>query len=268
MFAVRRKGQEYKMQSKTPQEITDSENICQRKDLAAAQASPPDPLPAGFKSFMQREQQEKIDRYHILNKIAVKGGILFTGSSLMEQFPILELMMNAGIHKIAYNRAVGGFTTDNMLRNMDAQIFGTEPSRIFINIGTNDIANAAVTFRQALNHTLQNYAEILRQIKERLPETDVYLMAYYPVNDTDKVPDEVWAKNMFVNRNNQNIPIANTAVEKLAAEFGYHYINANAGLTDERGMLKKEFTVEGIHMYANGYQVVFENLKKYLLIEV
>ena len=27
---------------------------------------------------------------------------------------------------------------------------------------------------------------------------------------------------------------------------------------------EKEFTVEGIHMYANGYQVVLNNLKKYL----
>ena len=29
-------------------------------------------------------------------------------------------------------------------------------------------------------------------------------------------------------------------------------------------MLKKEFTVEGIHMYANGYRVVLENLRPYL----
>lgn len=262
MFAAIRKEHGYNM--KTTQEVMDAQGICPIKGRPEAQACPPDPLHDAIKGFMQREQQEKIDKYHILNKIAVKGGILFTGSSLMEQFPVLELMMNAGIHKIAYNRGVGGFTTDDMLRNMEAQIFGTEPSRIFINIGTNDIANSSVTFRQALSHTLQNYAEILRQIKERLPLAEVYLMAYYPVNDTDKIPDAQWAENMFVNRNNRNIPIANTAVEKLAAEFGCHYINANAGLTDERGMLKKEFTVEGIHMYANGYQVVFENLKKYL----
>jgi len=29
-------------------------------------------------------------------------------------------------------------------------------------------------------------------------------------------------------------------------------------------MLKAEYTIEGIHMYANGYRVVLENMKKYL----
>ena len=54
------------------------------------------------------------------------------------------------------------------------------------------------------------------------------------------------------------------AVKKLAEKMGYHYIDVNAGLCDERGMLRREFTVEGVHMYANGYQVVLKNLKPYL----
>ena len=58
--------------------------------------------------------------------------------------------------------------------------------------------------------------------------------------------------------------LANQAVEKLAKELGCQFINVNDGLTDERGKLKKEFTIEGIHMYANGYQVVLDNMKKYL----
>ena len=89
-------------------------------------------------------------------------------------------------------------------------------------------------------------------------------MAYYPVNETDKVPDGEWGKTLFVNRNNHNIPIANTEIQKLAKTFGFHYINVNAGLTDERGMLKKEYTVEGVHMYANAYQIILKNMKPYL----
>ncbi len=213
---------------------------------------------------MKQEQQEKIDKYRILNETAIKGQILFTGSSLMEQFPILELMMDAGMHKIIYNRGIGGFTTDDMLQNMDVQVFGTEPSKIFINIGTNDIGNTAIPFEEALRHTMENYTEILTQIKERLPEAEVFPMAYYPVNDTDKVPDNGWGKTMFLNRNNKNIPVANAAVKKLADTFGYHYIDANDGLTDGRGLLKKEFTVEGVHMYANAYKIVLGNMMGYL----
>ena len=40
-----------------------------------------------FKANMKREQSEKIAKYNVLNTFAQKGKILFTGSSLMEQFP-------------------------------------------------------------------------------------------------------------------------------------------------------------------------------------
>ena len=69
---------------------------------------------------------------------------------------------------------------------------------------------------------------------------------------------------MFDNRNNSNIRLANQAVKQLAEKMGCRYIDANEGLYDESGRLKKEFTLEGVHMYANGYRVVLSNLKKYL----
>ena len=100
--------------------------------------------------------------------------------------------------------------------------------------------------------------------KERLPKVQITLMAYYPVNEVDKVPDNEWGAHMFDTRTNANIAIANAAVKELAEKLGCRFIDVNDGLRDENGRLKAEFTIEGIHMYANGYQVVLENLKKYL----
>ena len=212
--------------------------------------------------YQKMEQQQKIDRYRILNENIIKGQILFTGSSLMEQFPVNELMMTERIDRIIYNRGIGGFTTADMLQNMDVQIFDSEPSKIFINIGTNDIAYHGAPFAEVLEYMLKNYSDILSQIKTRLPRTQVYMMAYYPVNETDVVNE--WNAGAFVNRNNKNLTVANAAVKDLARQFGYQYIDVNTGLTDERGMLKKEFTIDGIHMYANGYRIVLENMKPYL----
>ncbi len=209
---------------------------------------------------MRSEQQTKLERYRILNRYARKGEILFTGSSLMEQFPINELLMSSGMTQVIYNRGIGGFTTDDMLQYMEEMVYGTEPSRIFINIGTNDISRP----EYRLEKLTANYRKILTQIRERLPEAEITLMAYYPVNETDKLPDSPMAAEMFATRNNENIALANQAVEKLAKELGCQFINVNDGLTDERGKLKKEFTIEGIHMYANGYQVVLDNMKQYL----
>lgn len=213
--------------------------------------------------FMKKEQKDKLDRYRILNETARKGQILFTGSSLMEQFPIHELLMDEEMDCLIYNRGIGGFTTEDMLENMQEQIYGTEPSKIFINIGTNDMGKPDYT----LEKLMDNYKKILEQIKEHLPKTEIYMMAYYPVNEVDKktvLPDEEWANHMFDNRNNFNIRLANQAVKQLAEKMGCRYIDVNEGLYDETGRLKKEFTLEGVHMYANGYRVVLSNLKKYL----
>lgn len=208
--------------------------------------------------FQEMDRQAKLTRFRILNQLAQKGQILFTGSSLMEQFPIGEMLMNHGIHLVIYNRGIGGFTTTDMLAHMEEQIFGVQPSRIFINIGTNDIGSP--DYRQEA--LIENYQKILSAIKDRLPTAQVNLLAYYPVNELARRPD--MPEDMFKTRTNQNIQRANAAVQALADQFGFRYLDLNADLTDETGRLKREYTVEGIHMYANGYEVVFQNLIPYL----
>lgn len=206
------------------------------------------------------QQNEKINKLKHLNESSVKGQTLFTGSSLMEQFPIGELLKNRGINKIIYNTGVGGFTTDDFLIHMEEMVFGVEPSKIFINIGTNDIS----ALDYSLDKLIKNYEAILNKIKDRLPNAEVYVMAYYPVNEVAKIAENDWEKSAFITRNNENIKIANDAVKELAEKIGYKYIDVNEGLTDENGRLKVEYTVEGIHMYANAYNVILDNMMKYL----
>ena len=208
-------------------------------------------------------KEEKIKRFEEMNKEVVPGQIVCAGSSLMEMFPVEELVKEKQIDMIIYNRGIGGFITDELLENIDTCILDLKPSKLFINIGTNDRGKPDYK----LEKLMDNYKKILEQIKEHLPETEIYMMAYYPVNEVDKkavLPDEEWANHMFDNRNNFNIRLANQAVKQLAEKMGCRYIDANEGLYDESGRLKKEFTLEGVHMYANGYRVVLSNLKKFL----
>ena len=125
-----------------------------------------------------------VTRYRYLNKNAVKGETLFVGSSLMEHFPINEILMSRGLSKVIYNRGISGYTIPELLESMDEQIFDLKPSVIFINIGTNDISRQEETSEifEA------DYRKILIQIKDRLPETKVFMMAFYPVNQ--KVADK------------------------------------------------------------------------------
>lgn len=200
--------------------------------------------------------------YSDLNKIAQKGQILFTGSSLMEQFPVNEIAMSMGVQKVLYNRGIGGTTTDEFLEHIDTVLLDLEPSKVFINIGTNDIA-ARPDGEPWQAHLLANYEKILTILKQKLPQTEVYMMAYYPINpDLPDAPE--WTKFAFQTRTNAAINDTNEKVAALAAKMGCHYIDCNDGIKDEQGRHKAEFSKEGVHMYPAAYVEIFKALKQYL----
>ena len=194
------------------------------------------------------------------NQTAKKGQIVFVGSSLMEIFPIEKMQQSLGLDKLIYNRGIRATTTAELLTSMDLCIFDLAPSKIFINIGTNDLGFGVpeATF-------LANYDEILRQIKEKLPGTQVFAMVYYPVNPVaDFGESEAEHELLFAKRTNEILELASSKVAQLAQKYHFEFINVNAGLADADGNLRKELTFDGAHMYPAGYEIVLENMKKYL----
>ncbi|MBS4455769.1 GDSL-type esterase/lipase family protein [Tuanshanicoccus lijuaniae] len=212
-----------------------------------------------IKEMMNKEQQNLLVDYQFLNQQAVKGQILFTGSSLMEQFPINELAMTHGLGKIIYNRGVGGFTTAQFLENIETLALDLEATKIFINIGTNDIKESSdgLSWQESLT---MNYREILNCIKTRQPSTQIYVMAYYPMDEGHPVSKH-WPG---FSRTNAKIQEANRIVEQLADEFDCVFINVNNGLADANGNLYRNYTKDGIHLYAEAYEIVYRNVEKYL----
>lgn len=215
-----------------------------------------------FFGYMDSQKKNRLKSYKLLNQSAKKGQILFVGSSLMEQFPINELQQSLDIDYVIYNRGIGGYVTTDLLNSMEECIFELEPSKIFINIGTNDIGSSDYNKEKLIS----NYDSILTQIHDRLPQCDVYVMAYYPVNAKADFPgvDKARKEMMFRTRTNSAINEANLAVKGLAAKHNYKFINVNEGLTDAEGNLKEDYAIEGLHMWPNAYKVILENLKRYL----
>ena len=206
-----------------------------------------------------QEKERKLNNFREQNRYIQKGKTLFTGSSLMEMFPITEFCLNEGL-PIAYNRGIGGYTTDEFLASIDTVLLDPAPGKLFINIGTNDIANRTdgVDWYDHLSH---NYRKICEIIREKLPNTVVYMMAYYPVNW--EAPGAK-ASGGLGERTNENVNKANRLAEALAQEFGFHYIDVNDGLKDENGNLQIAHTADGIHFDSAAYRTVFDRLKKYL----
>ena len=207
---------------------------------------------------MNPMQLVKVENYRGMNRLAKKGEILFTGSSLMEGFPVNEYEVSLGTGRVVYNRGIGGTTTDDFLEYIDDVLFDLAPRKVFFNIGTNDI-RVREDGEDWQEHILKNYEKILTQLRERLPETEVYVMAFYPVNrEVPEFPD--WADA----RTNPLIDEINGKIRALTEKHGMHFIDVNDGLKDEKGNLKAEITMEGVHIYAGGYESVYEALQPYM----
>ncbi|MGN0278941.1 MAG: GDSL-type esterase/lipase family protein [Lachnospiraceae bacterium] len=210
------------------------------------------------KEAWRLEKEQMVKDFHIWNKDAVKGQIVFTGSSLMEMFPVEEWVKELGPDApIVYNRGVGGYKTSDLLPILDACVFELEPRKVFINIGTNDLSNDSIP----LEKVMSNYDRIITQIEKRLPGVIIYMMAYYPVN-YDAAAEEM--KPCLLIRTNEKINRANELVEQLATRHGQRFINVNTPLMDEQGRLKAEYTIEGMHIKPEGYRAIFEDVMAYV----
>lgn len=203
------------------------------------------------------DKEKKILRYREENKNVKYGQTVFTGSSLMEMFPINKLLEEHNDNTIIYNRGIGGFVSRELLEVIDVCATDLKPSKIFINIGTNDLSDSSIP----ISELMENYDKIISEIEARLPQTIIYLMAYYPVNYEAANED---MKECLRIRNNEKIRTASAEVKKLAEKHGQRYIDINKNLVDEQGRLKAEYTIEGLHINVEGYRAVYDDIMGYV----
>lgn len=206
----------------------------------------------------KKDKERKIDNFRRLNAYVKKGQIVFTGSSLMEMFPINEFLMDFDIPLTIYNRGIGGFVCHELMDALDVCVFQLEPTRVFLNIGTNDL-NDPLCDNEVL---ITRYEAIINKIIENLPGVELTLLAYYPVNP--QAADTADMKAALAVRTNERLQSANEAVQAMSTRKGISFLNVNKNLFDADGNLKKEFTIEGMHMYPCGYEAVFKELLPYL----
>ena len=204
--------------------------------------------------MMKNEKREKAERFRILNQSVQKGQIVFAGSSLMEQFPVYEFLLDDKLPYIIYNRGIGGSVTAEYKQNLDVCIYELEPKAVFLNIGTNDLNEPSCTPEELS----RRYEQIVDDIQAHLPNVQLYMLAFYPVNP--EVADNPMMQEVFKSRTNEKISACNALLRSLAEKKGATWLDLNEDITDENGCLRKDITIEGMHMYANGYRLIWKKL--------
>lgn len=213
-------------------------------------------------NYLDSVKQQRLTRFRMLNKQVIPNQTLFVGSSSIEFFPTDEMQLNLDLDTIIYNRGINTETASELFKNIDLQILDLKPAKIFLSIGQNDVGNIS-GFDQ--KQFLMTYTNILKKIKDKMPSTQVYILSFFPINpEADFGLSKEVHKLMFYNRNNTILNDLNSSIKTLSKKFNYEFLNLNDNLYDNSGNLKKELSMEGLHMWPDGYMLVWRKILPYL----
>lgn len=174
-----------------------------------------------------------------------KNDIIFLGNSITAGVDWNELLQMDNVK----NRGISGDITFGVLERLDEVIEG-KPAKVFILIGINDISR---NIPDSL--IIGNYRKMVQRIQAGSPKTKIYLQTLMPVNNTF---------TQFKNHYNKDERIAkvNAALKSIAAEYKVTLIDLHPQFLDGEGRLRKDFTEDGLHLNAAGYQHWARILKK------
>lgn len=161
-----------------------------------------------------------------------KGAIIFAGDSITEGGNWDELFEGIPI----LNRGISGDRTEGLLNRLD-EIIRHQPSKLFLCIGTNDLA-----FGIGQEVIIQNYNTILRTIQEQVPQTKIYVQAILPVGK----------KVLYGHKNETIIPL-NSEIAKLCAKLEIQFIDLYPHFINQEGYLKPEYTNDKLHLLGSAY---------------
>jgi lysophospholipase L1-like esterase len=171
--------------------------------------------------------------------------IIFLGNSITAGIEWRELLGNDKVR----NRGISGDITYGVIERL-SEVTDGKPSKVFVLIGINDISR---NIPDSL--VIDNYRRIIRFIKERSPQTRIFFHTLLPVNN-----EFTQFKNHY--NKDEHILFVNRELKKIAATENITLIDLYPAFTDATQKLAKKYTIDGLHINAEGYKVWADILHK------
>ncbi len=194
---------------------------------------------------------KKCGSFSVQNANLSKGQIIFIGDSITDLYPLDDYYSDLPL--AVYNRGIGGDTTGGVLNRLDVSLFDLAPSRIVLMIGTNDINGSNTD-----GEILARYEDILHQIREKLPSSEIYCMSIIPQNSDRGFSAET------VDSFNKQILRLNSKIKSLCESLKLNYVDLFASLSDENDRLIKDYSDDGLHLNSKGFELWTKVLKPML----
>lgn len=162
--------------------------------------------------------------------------VIFIGNSISDGGEWQELFGDLRIK----NRGISGDVSAGIIHRVD-EIAVRKPAKIFLMIGTNDLARGIST-----DSLVRNILWIAKYLQIQSPATKLFLQSILPVNE---------AFGKFGSHTNKSklISEVNTRLRSQAAENHYTYVDLHTPFSNDQGKLDASYTNDGLHLTGNGY---------------
>lgn len=191
-----------------------------------------------------KKEKEKIDYG--------KENYLFLGDSITDFYDLEKFYGDLPV----VNSGISGNQYKDLINNLEDRVYKYNPTKVFLLIGTNDMAFTDVTNEDLVDHII----EICDEIQKNREKTKIYVESIYPVNR--RTDNDVVDLGMVLGRYNDRIQEINKLLKEKVEENNYTYIDMYSKLEDEDGNLKVDYTIDGLHMSDEGYEVITSEIKK------
>jgi lysophospholipase L1-like esterase len=161
----------------------------------------------------------------------MKKSVVMIGDSITAGFDTKRYFLE----DIIINYGVSGDSTVECLERINKEWFNTQPEAIFLCIGTNDLARERTD-----DFILANIQNIVGSIRHFAGGSTIYITSIFPTRENEPRP-------------NERINKLNNKIEQQSVELGCTFFNLHEHFTDALGMLRKEFTDDGLHLTDEGY---------------
>lgn len=182
---------------------------------------------------------------------AAARNIVVVGSSHIEGFKADKLLPGRRV----VNRGIGsdriGITERGILHRLDCSVFDCNPGFIILENGVNDLGELSRTGKPSIDEIDACYREVVRRIRTRLPDVPLVIVSLFPARDRF-----AGLKPLIVEFNER--------LGKIAADFECTYMDVYSPLADPQGLLREEYSRDGLHLNADGYRVWADMTEKVL----
>jgi lysophospholipase L1-like esterase len=174
---------------------------------------------------------------------AGENRVVFLGDSITDYWKLTDYFPG----KPYINRGIDGQTTPEMLVRFRQDVIGLHPRVLVVLAGTNDIAG--VTGRTSNEDIEANYASMAELAGAHGIRT--VFASVLPVHNYTHDAEE-----SFALRPSDRILGLNKWLNDYCAKNGFVYLDYFSALVDERGMLKRALSDDGLHPTDAGYKIM------------